>query len=130
MLVLSAPHNNDPRGDGFNHCLAGELLVRGTVCDAGRRGDHCGCERSWAGITSSRGTTIAVVRDQAISEDTYRALIVDHLIGDGWDHDDAHDEARLLADLAADHPAGTLVALDLADDGESHRFSAQAPDHG
>lgn len=118
MKVLEAPHDTDPRGNGFSFTTPGEMVTRSSICDSGldRR---CGCERSWSGITSAKGTTIAVVADRDIREGDYIAAVAAHLISaHSWEPADAAEEARYLADLAGDYPAGTLLAIDLSDDGE------------
>lgn len=115
MHVLAAPDTTDPRPGGFVCTMPGELLYRPFVCDSGREG-NCGCERSMAGMTTAKGTTIAAVVDRDITPadylTTYAAFLVDHW---SWEPDAAREEAQTLADLAAEFPAGTLITIALHD---------------
>lgn len=111
MLVLAAPHTDDPRDDGFVHTLPGELLHRPFVCNSGHEGT-CGCERSWIGITSRKATTLAEVIEMDIDPATYTGLIAG-VLADDWDRADAEEETGFLADIAADFDTGTLLTLTL-----------------
>src|SRR6187551_1252216 len=102
MLVLAAPttdvllnwhlwedDNSDDieRPSCFVYTLPGELVVTPPlVCDSGRAG-HCGCAEAWTGVSSGKGTTVAVVRDQDITEDQYIDVVSAYLIGhvNAWD---------------------------------------------
>lgn len=116
MLVLTAPTSDDPRPDGFNHALPGELLHRPYVCDAGQdRG--CGCERAWAGVSSRKATTLAHVVNLPITEQEYIATLGRFLMDTwGWQMIHAYDEARMLAELATSCGAGALVTIDTQHD--------------
>lgn len=116
MHVLAAPAAEDPRPDGFNHAVAGEMLYRSMVCETGREG-NCGCERSWTGVSSGKATTLAEVIDRDMTERTYVRLLAAHLM-DQWQTPlvDAEQEAKTLADLAADFPPGALLTIQLHDD--------------
>ncbi|MWA02174.1 hypothetical protein F8568_017690 [Actinomadura sp. LD22] len=116
MLVLAAPDTDDPRDGGFVATIPGELLYRPFVCSAGQEG-ACGCERSLAGMTSRKGTTLALVTDTDMTRaqyiDAHAGFLVDCW---GWNRADAEHEASMLADIAADFTAGTLVTVRLQDD--------------
>lgn len=120
MLVLAAPNTDDPRDDGFVRTIPGELVTRpGIVCDAGRDHTGCGCERSWSGITSRKGTTLAVVADRTdLTHDEYTAIVTAYY-RDVWDwtQQDAHREAVMLADLADHYGAGAHITI-ATDDGQ------------
>ncbi|RKS76482.1 hypothetical protein BZB76_1838 [Actinomadura pelletieri DSM 43383] len=122
MRVLTAPNTQDPRDGGFVATLPGELLYRPFVCASGQDG-RCGCERSLAGMTTRKGTTLAEVTDKDMTLadyiDAHASFLVDVW---GWDRAGAEDEARALADVASDFPAGTLVTVQLQD--EAHVFDA------
>lgn len=114
-LVLAAPATGDHRPGGFTFTAPGELLVRATVCDAGRA-DGCDCGRSWAGTASHKGTTLAEVVDRDITPAAYIDTITAHLIDvRAWPPASAVEEAWFLLDVAADHPPGTLLTLDIHD---------------
>lgn len=120
MKVLTAPAAGQPLPDeGFAFTIPGELLCRPPVCDSGREG-NCGCERSWSGVSSQKGTTVAVVTEQRITADEYTDVIGGHL-GDAWacSSDAAEDEARMLADVASDFDLGALVIIELNGDTQS-----------
>jgi hypothetical protein len=118
MKVLEASHVSDPRSNGFSFTSPGELVLRPSICDSGLA-RRCGCERSWSGITSAKGTTIAVVADRDIPEGDYIAVVTAHLLSaHDCERADAAAEARYLADLAGDYPTETLLAIDLSDDSE------------
>ncbi|MGC9543607.1 DUF7715 family protein [Streptomyces sp. UG1] len=112
MLVLAAPHTEDPRDGGFVHTTPGELLIRPFVCGAGGNG-ACGCERSWAGVTSRGATTLAEVVDRPdLTQDVYIDLIVGYFTQAwGWDREDAEEEAVVLATIAHDFGPGALLTI-------------------
>ncbi|MEU4405043.1 hypothetical protein AB0F88_10990 [Streptosporangium sp. NPDC023963] len=103
MRVLTATDAEDPRDGGFNRAIPGELLFRPFVCSTGDHG-ACGCERSWAGVGSEKGTTLAAITDRTdLDLHRYVDLVATYLVDkQQWNRDTAEDEARLLADLAAD----------------------------
>jgi hypothetical protein len=120
MLVLTAPNTEDPRDDGFVCTIPGELVTRpGIICDAGRDGTGCetGCDRSWAGITSRKGTTIAVVAERPdLTHATYVAMVAaSYRDVWEWDEPDATDEAEMLAELAEHFGAGAFVKIEVHD---------------
>lgn len=128
MLVLTAPDRDDPRDGGFNHALAGELLYRPYICDSGHNGT-CGCERSWAGIASRKGTTLAQIRDLQMTRNEYLATIGTYLIDTwGWEMEDAWDEAETLAGIASDYQPGDLLTI--AVDGDQHLIDVLETEHG
>lgn len=128
MLVLAAPRCEDPRDGGFVWTIPGELLYRPVVCDAGRR-RRCGCEYSWAGVSSSRATTLAAVIDRpGLSLPRYLDTMAMYLI-DTWAFrvEDAVGEARELADLAASFGAGAHITINT--EGDFQVFDILETDH-
>ncbi|MFG1617355.1 hypothetical protein ACGFI3_31720 [Nonomuraea wenchangensis] len=113
MLVLAAPHGDDPRDDGYNHAIPGELLYRPFICDSGQQ-DNCGCERSWVGTGSSKATTLAEVVDMPdMTRADYLATIGLYLMDMwGWEAREAYQEAQDIAGLAEHYGAGALVTID------------------
>ena len=128
MLVLVAPASDDPRDGGFNYCVSGELLIRGPICHSGQDGS-CGCERSWTGITSQKGSTLALVTESAMQREQYTNLIAEHLTGRGWPRRTARAEAALLLDVADGHHAGTYVTIGPSPDRDGHVFGALEPEN-
>lgn len=49
------------RSDDFDWCIEGELVWLPDPCPTGRRGGVCDCVRAFAGVSSHRRTTTAVV---------------------------------------------------------------------
>ncbi|GGO70651.1 DUF7715 family protein [Nonomuraea cavernae] len=128
MLILAAPHSDDPRDDGFNHAIPGELLYRPFVCSSGQ--EHaCGCERSWAGVGSSRATTLAEVIDKPDMTPSEYLNTISLFLAETWDWEvkDAVDEAQTLAAIAEDFGAGAYVTIRIEDD--SHVFELMETDH-
>jgi hypothetical protein len=77
MYVLTA--TNETQGlveDDYGFTTEGELVALPLMeCDAPR----CGCDRGWAGLSSRRATTTAIVSERPdLDRTTYRELIIDH----------------------------------------------------
>jgi hypothetical protein len=77
MYVLTA--TNDTQGligGDYGFTTEGELVALPlTECDAPR----CGCNRGWAGLSSRRATTTAIVSERPdLDRAAYRQLIIDH----------------------------------------------------
>ena len=51
----------DPAPNGFDFTDPKELLQFGGACGRARRGQDCGCQRSFIGIHTKKATTLAVV---------------------------------------------------------------------
>ncbi|WP_435210751.1 DUF7715 family protein [Streptomyces sp. bgisy034] len=110
MLVLTAPHGEDPRDGGHVDTHPGELLYRPFTCTAGEQGD-CPCGSRWEGLSSRRTSTLAEVATRTdLTPDTYAELLATFFTGvHGWTRDDADAEARALAAIAADWEPGDLL---------------------
>ena len=64
MRVLVATHESQgARSDDVDWCTEGELVWLPDPCPTGRRGGTCDCVRTFAGVSSHRRTTTAVVRE-------------------------------------------------------------------
>ena len=63
LRYLVAPYDNQKGKGRLDFCYAptGEPVVIGFKCDSGTPTDDCGCRRSFLGVSSRKGTTIAVV---------------------------------------------------------------------
>lgn len=113
MKLLTAAVDPDPVG--FSDAVPGELVYLGPVCgidEADEFGDGgCGCGRSFAGLASDRGTTLAVVADVDLTAAQLEVLVADSLRRAGWDvaEDLAHEVAADMVDAAAPFPVGTRV---------------------
>lgn len=64
-LLTATSQTQGARANDFDSCIEGELIRFDVVCSRSARNpdDDCGCGRGFAGMTSRRGTTTAVVRD-------------------------------------------------------------------
>lgn len=112
MLVLAAPRAEDPRDGGAVHTFPGELLFRPYVCDAGEE-DACPCSQRWAGMSTGKTTTLAEVVDRDMTRADYITTLAAYFVGEwDWERGDAEEEARELADIAAEFGAGALLAID------------------
>jgi hypothetical protein len=104
--------------DDFCYTIDGELVRLPFIeCDCG---DSCGCTRSFAGLTSHRATTTALVADRPdLDRDAYVGLLLDDLTDD---LDKNHltipptelramveDEAAWLLAAVGDRAAGAIV---------------------
>lgn len=103
--VIAAPDVQDPRDGGFVHTMPGELLALPVPCD----NPECGCDRTWTGLGTGQGSTLAVVAEHDIRRAIYIELIAGHLIRRGWDALDATSEGEWFAQLAERFPLGALL---------------------
>ena len=123
MKILTATSRTQgQRASDFNWCIEGELVTAfSMVCDRDRAegpDGGCGCGRSFSGLNSHKGTTTAMVRD--IDGFAFEDLLeaVRSCRGQsGWDDSAelAEAVAARLAELAAEHPAGTILERRLDD---------------
>lgn len=117
-VLVAATVDEDPRPGAFSYTLPGELVCVGIVCDADRRGDGCGCGRSWIGASSHRATTIAKVADLTYDADDYTTALVAAGTDIGLTENAAAMAAHWIAEIAADHDIGTLMTIHANADGE------------
>ena len=115
MKILTATNETQgARPDDFSWAIEGELVrPPAVVCDAdrGRPDGGCGCNRSWAGVSSAKSTTTAVVRDLSMSRDEYVTAIRDSYTYSGWDDAGTETIAAELLEIASDNALGTVVEL-------------------
>ncbi len=84
----------------------------GLVCATDRANPDggCGCGRSFAGMTSHRATTTAMVRDVAsLTGTSYAARWRTSFASSGWPVEAAAAMAADLTDLVRDLPMGAIV---------------------
>ncbi len=80
VLVATTQTQGD-RPDDVSWTVEGELVrLPGLTCADPR----CGCDRSWAGLASSRTTTTCRVVDLDIQREGLRAAFGDALWREGW----------------------------------------------
>ncbi|CAO5162367.1 DUF7715 domain-containing protein [Frankia sp. AiPs1] len=113
MKVLTATaFSQSYRKNDFNHCIEGELVWIGLICATDRANPDggCGCGRSFAGLTSRRATTTAMVRDlPALTPDSYLDTLRGGIVAQGWPAEAADELAFFLGDFADDLPVGAVA---------------------
>lgn len=122
MKILSATNETQGmRENDFCWALEGELVFFVPFeCGRGTVDDECGCRRAMAGLSSHRATTtIKVVERPDLTLATYRQLIADGYISQGYVTEDLLASSEVRAWLKdngdeliaiADHwEAGTVV---------------------
>ena len=113
VLVATTELQGHTPGD-YAHAVAGELVTATvTQCDC----PDCGCDRGFAGLSSHRATTTAmVVENPHITTTDLRDVVYDYLVSGGWldllreaaeaafDDDDSIDDAdAALHELVDEH---------------------------
>src|SRR4051794_13478555 len=132
MKVLTAARAGGG-GETGDFCCAveGELVLLGLVCatDEADPDGGCGCGRAFAGMSSHRATTTALVRDLDLTYDDLRSAVEAHHVAAGLGPDvlGAEDFADLGEESVEDAvhfarllPGGTVVGRRL---GHVHRRS-------
>ncbi|MCW2857768.1 MAG: hypothetical protein JWR52_3383 [Marmoricola sp.] len=120
VLVATDRSNGVEPGD-YTHCVEGELVYMQEPCasDLKNPDGPCGCGRGFAGMSSHRATTTALVTDSDLGREEIREALRSSLEAGGW-----LDPTICTADLAeamveeslhdvfrvAEHfPAGSVV---------------------
>ncbi len=87
MRVLVATHhtNGQVAGD-YDHCVDGELVYMQDPCDSDLRDPDggCGCGRGFAGMSSHRASTTAMVVDRPLGPEDLREALRSSLEAGGW----------------------------------------------
>lgn len=106
VLVSTTVTQGAAPGD-FCWVPEGELVARyGVVCASERPdGAGCGCGRAFAGLTTHKATTTAMVVQLDMTEAEWRAALHQTLVDTGWAEAMAADEVADLID--------ELVEIDL-----------------
>jgi hypothetical protein len=110
LISPVAPPSTQPRD--FRWTTPGELVMVGLMsCD---NPDSCGCGRSFSGLDSHKGTTVAVVAQRALTSDDLVAMAGAYCRACGWDESAVEGfEQMMLATLAiaADQPVGAELRI-------------------
>jgi hypothetical protein len=118
-VLVATGWTQGERPDDYHWCIEGELVRIGEVCarDLADPDGGCGCGRGFGGLNSHRATTTARIAEVPLSPAEYAEAIRSSLEQQGGDpcRDCATDEARSLAALVADWPAGTVIERRLDD---------------
>ena len=115
-LLTATARTQGKRDNDYHWCVEGELVRFDTVCDRDRRdpANGCGCGRGFAGMSSCRATTTALVRDLPIDRTDLQIALAASLHAAGY-LDDASDlaavadEADELIEIAATFEVGDIV---------------------
>ena len=86
MKLLTATRERQGEQDGdFCHAIEGELVLLGFVCAADEADPDggCGCGRAFAGMSSMRATTTALVRDLDVSIDDVTLAVEGYYVSAG-----------------------------------------------
>lgn len=115
-LLTATSLTQGERENDYDWCVEGELVRFDVVCDRSARNpdDSCGCGRGFAGMSSMRATTTAVIRNLPIEPvDVQLALAASlHAAGYLADPDDVAavaDEAAELIHLAHAFDVGDVI---------------------
>ena len=85
LLTATRLRQGEHKGD-FCHAIEGELVLFGFVCATDEKdpdGGGCGCGRAFAGMSSRRATTTALVRDLDVSVDDVRLAVEGYHVSSG-----------------------------------------------
>lgn len=123
MKILTATgRTQGQRASDYDWCIEGELVTCATViCDRDRAegpDGGCGCGRAFSGLNSHKATTTAMVRDlDGYTFEDLLEAVRSCREQSGWNDGGelAKAEAVALAELAAEHPAGTILERRLDD---------------
>jgi len=123
MRILTATSRTQgQRASDFHWCIEGEVVtpVR-VICDRDRElgpDGGCGCGRSFAGLSSHKATTTAIVREisgYTLEDLTEAVRSYRQQAGCDDGQAEAEAEAALIAETAARYDEGTILELRLDD---------------
>lgn len=127
MKLLTATRQTQGERPGdFCHAVEGELVLIEFVCARDRRdpGGGCGCGRAFAGMSSHRATTTALVRELELTPDEVELAVASYYAtgGSGPEVLGEHAFAEVVSEAALDviglaqwFPFGTVVERRLDD---------------
>lgn len=115
LLTAAGPAHHQP--DDFSATVPGELVYLGPVCDRDLTNSDqgCGCGRAFAGFSSNRYTTVALVADVDVTPDDLTSIVRGAAPSWSWDDTDIAGVVDDLRELGATWPVGTLVQRHLDD---------------
>ena len=119
LLTATRDRQGEESGD-FCYAIEGELVLIGEVCATDRNNPDggCGCGRAFAGMSSRRATTTALVRDLDLTPDDLRTALEDYYTASGMGpdvvgaadfRDMVTDDLELMGKVAASVPAGAVI---------------------
>ena len=116
-IITATAETQGQRSNDYHWCVEGEVVMPEVVICRSDRDDpdgRCGCGRGWAGASSHRATTTAVVRDLPFTMADYTEAIRSGLEQGGWwpayvDDDGVREMVAYLVEVAASHPVGAVL---------------------
>jgi hypothetical protein len=116
-LLTATTLTQGQRDNDYHWCVEGELLRFDVTCDRDARDPDggCGCGRGFAGMSSERATTTALVRDLPISRDDVRIALTASLHAAGYLRDPDDPAARALIIDEVDELIAIADAFDVGD---------------
>lgn len=111
-VLIATTTSQGARENDYHWCVDGELVWISMVCwrDQQDPDGGCGCGRGFAGMSSHRATTTAVVKDiSGFNQSDLVAALRASLAEQGWPTDDVVERAASLANIAAAFPEGAVV---------------------
>ena len=115
-VLVATSATQGTRATDFAYCIEGELIWLHPICSTSENNPYgsCGCGRSFSGLSSTRHTTTAVVRDiPGLTRPEYLAASMAGLELMGWCPDCSDlpvaDFVDWLLAVAGDLPEGTVV---------------------
>lgn len=119
MNVLTIHRPDEPGPRDFCHGIEGEPAMPPVViCGSPEGADWCGCNRSFAGMSSHKASTTLMVRDLDLTADDLVMAALGTINAGGWtdsldggddDRDDARSIVAHFANIAACYPPGTVL---------------------
>lgn len=115
-LLTATSLTQGERDNDYDWCIEGELIRFDVVCDRGARNpdDSCGCGRGFAGMSSMRATTTAIIRDLAMERRDVQFALAASLHAAGYlanpnDLAAVADEAEELIHIAHAFEVGDVI---------------------
>jgi hypothetical protein len=126
-IITATTLTQGQRASDFTWCIDGELVTPPPfICDRDRAegpDGGCGCGRSFAGLSSHKSTTTALVKDMdGWTLDDLTEAIRGYRQSAGWDQvdedgDPAEKIAATVAEIAEEYDAGDVIEFRLGEIG-------------
>lgn len=115
-LLTATSLTQGERDNDYDWCVEGELIRFDVVCARSARNpdDSCGCGRGFAGMSSMRATTTALIRDLPMEVVDVQMALAASLHGAGYLADPSDlaavaDTAQELIEIAAAFEVGDVI---------------------
>ena len=112
-LLTATAQTQGARSNDYDWTVEGELIRVDVVCGRDQRDPDagCGCGRGFAGMSSQRATTTALVRDVPLSHPDLCLALTASLAAAGYhlSPDEIAAEADALIEAASTFPVGAVV---------------------